>query len=694
MNQKYLRNALGSSLVALTAAATLTLTGCSDSFTNPLTGTSSATQGAQLSGNVHGGRQPISNATVTVYAFGKNGYGSAGAALATTTTDVNGNFSFGPGSGHTYACPAANSTTLSQSLYIVANGGNPNGADGSSNAVSYLMTVLQGNCNTVITTQPQIVINELTTVASMFALQQFFTPGTTVSGTFGTSATNNQGLLNAIATAGNLIALPSGIPVASSTVSGAVTGYATAPTVTITPDEAKLDTMADILAACVNTNGASTTSPTTTCGTLFSDVASPAVNDTLQAAYYLATNPTSTVSGTSNISALYNLATPASPYQPTLTAAPADWTVGISYGTTAAQTVGTTPVYFLTDPEYVAVDSTGNLWVANYATGTAGAAGNSVVELSPNGTPLKQVFADTTSLRAPKALIIDPSNNVYVTNYGTATSFGTTVAEYTAAGASNFFTTGAGPGAIASDGSGNIFLGTTSATNGGKALELIPANSASGTTTTKLQTGVTNSSFSGIAVDANETVWLTNATSGTNQFLCSSPTTCGAATLTTAGGQASAEPDAIDGSNNVWVGNYSATAGSLSKINATKTTTITGTGPYTGGGVASIQKIVFDGAGNVWSTSFPTTAGTLSETSPAGVALSPTAGFYHGYKGALGLAIDLSGNVWVGNYGAGATATTAGFINEIVGAAAPVVTPTAAGLPTTIGGASRLATRP
>jgi len=103
-----------------------------------------------------------------------------------------------------------------------------------------------------------------------------------------------------------------------------------------------------------------------------------------------------------------------------------------------------------------------------------------------------------------------------------------------------------------------------------------------------------------------------------------------------------------------------------------------------------------DGLGNIWLTNNASNAGSVSEFTPAGVAVSPSVGFLHGYAGAYGLAIDGSGNVWVGNSGSNstATATVNGFFNEIVGAAAPVITPLAAEIPTTTTGANSLGVRP
>ncbi len=674
----------------------LTVTGCAG-FTTTAAPTGSEVS-AGFGGSVFGGRQPIANATVRVYAAGSAGYGSAASLLATTTTNANGGFSFLPGS---YLCPLPTQSTYSQTLYLTSTGGQP--TTGVSNPNAVLMAVL-GDCSTVLRTQPNVVMNEVTTVAGMFAMQQFFSINATSGAeNFGTSSTNIAGLQNAAATVNNLVTLSSGFAITSQSVTGAITGYPTATpaSITITPEATKLNTMADILAACVNSNGAATTSPSTTCGTLFSDVASPAVTDTLQAAYYLATNPTSTVSGTSNIQALYNTISAQSPYQSILTSAPTDWTLGITYGSNSSQTIGTstTPTYLLTDPEYLGIDVAGNVWIANYKTGTANAIGNSVTELSPTGVPINQVLTAAGQVTGPKALILDPGNDVYVSNFGLAATLQNTVAEYSAGGATKIFTTGAGPVALASDGAGNVFLSTTNGTGGAATLEAIPANAATGTTSNVLATGSTGTAFSGLAVDGNETLYLTNATTGTVQYLCSQTTnTCAASPVTSVGGQTTAEPVAIDGSNNIWVGNYlSSTTGSLSEILAQANPgqgAFTGNGPFTGGGVQGLQKLLFDGAGNLWATSFPTTSGTLAEFSSAGTALSPAGGFAHNFKGALGLAIDRSGNLWIGNYNSSASGTTQAYINEVVGAAAPVVTPMSAELPGTPGNTTRISQRP
>ena len=122
-------------------------------------------------------------------------------------------------------------------LYITAVGGQP--TTGVTNSASALLAAL-GDCNTVITTQPFVNVNEVTTVASMTALQHFFNPATE---TFGTSATNVNGLKNAFATVNNLVTLATGSANTSSTTTGTATGVS-GTVVTITPESAKINTMA------------------------------------------------------------------------------------------------------------------------------------------------------------------------------------------------------------------------------------------------------------------------------------------------------------------------------------------------------------------------------------------------------------------------------------------------------------------
>src|SRR5271155_106496 len=77
-------------------------------------------------GLVHGGQQPVTGATLQLYAVGTTGDGSASTPLLSPApvSDANGGFNI---SG-AYTCPAPSSL-----VYIVASGGNPGLPLGTNN---------------------------------------------------------------------------------------------------------------------------------------------------------------------------------------------------------------------------------------------------------------------------------------------------------------------------------------------------------------------------------------------------------------------------------------------------------------------------------------------------------------------------------------------------------------------------------
>jgi hypothetical protein len=130
----------------------------------------------------------------------------------------------------------------------------------------------------------------------------------------GTSSTNLTGLINVTGPAFNL----------ANTQTGQANGVNAIPGMVL--PTAEMNTLADILAACVNSGVAGVAS--NTCTTLFTAATPPggtAPTDTFQAAIDIALNPGN------NASALYALVTPAAPFQPTLTSAPGDFALPIQY---------------------------------------------------------------------------------------------------------------------------------------------------------------------------------------------------------------------------------------------------------------------------------------------------------------------------------------------------------------------------
>jgi hypothetical protein len=615
-----------------------------------------------LSGIAHGGQQPIVGSTVTVYAAGNAGLGSAATALSSTTTDSNGNFYFGAANSNTFYCPSTISSgapTASDTIYIVASGGQP--TPGVPNADAVEMSVV-GDCRNLENAQTFVEIDESSTFSSMTALQQFFNPTTQ---SFGAPSSNLLGLSNAALTAGNLlsnvhtVAAPSG---ADASVTGA--------TVTITPEISKMNLGADILATCINSNP----STSNTCTTLFNNAGSGTPTNTLQAAYYMATTPAgvgtavacSAGGGTvtaPSICTLFSLVNTTSPFQPIPSAAPVDWTVGVTYGTSSLGT-GTGTPYLMNSPEYIAIDGQGDVWIANYA---STAAASSITELSPAGAPMKQAL-NSAFLKA-SAMAIDPFGNVYVSNAGA-----TSIVEYTTAGATNTYTTTIAPYSLTIDGMGNVFeIGKS-----GTVIQEIPAGSSSGTTPTTVTTGLTTT-YPALTVDKNFNLWLATGTTVDEMLYNTYGTVHSAGSVA---GLTAPETISIDASNNIWAGNYSTTVGSLSEITANNTgSSFAGTSYSDPTGLYDNKMVTSDSAGNIFTANSHSSTGGVVAFKNNGTLISPAAGFAHTYYYSQSAAVDAAGNVWVGSEQT--PGATQPFITEIVGVAAPTVTPIASNIPNT-----------
>jgi hypothetical protein len=358
-------------------------------------------------GAVHGGQQPVVGATIQLYVAGSTGYGSAASALipSSVKTTAGGAFTI----TGTYTC------NPSDLVYITATGGNPGVSGTQNNSALTLMTGL-GPCSSISAGTSFIQINELTSVASVWALAPFMSNITHV----GTSATNVAGLTNAFAAINNLVNTSTGASPGLTLPAGA-----TLPT-------AEINTLADILAACVNTVDASGTQ-SSTCQSLFSATATAAItpNDTVQSAINLAHNPTLGLTlGTS-------LVTPTSPFQTTLSSAPTSWTIAINY--TGAG---------ITTPNGIAADAAGNIWTSNTS---------SVSKLSPTGAAISGGSGFTAgSLNLPIGIAIDAAGNAWVANSGS-----NSLSQISSTGASGSNFTGGGlatPRLPAIDAAGNVWV--------------------------------------------------------------------------------------------------------------------------------------------------------------------------------------------------------------------------------------------
>ncbi len=446
----------------------------------------------------------------------------------------------------------------------------------------------------------------------------------------------------------------------------------------------------------------------------------------------MATYPTDWLNGPYSIKTVFNVASATGPFQipPPYASAPNDWTIGVTYS--SGSNTGTGTPYILYKPEYVAIDGGGNVWIVNYnytppppgfGSSTSPAYG-SLTELSPTGTPLKNVL-NSGQIVYPGGIVIDPSNNVYVSDYEqqpvSTTEFNNQVVEYTNTGSTNAFTIGNGPGPMVSDASGDIFIIETSETVnsvvGGSALEEISSTGAvspiGALTSTYLTPGDESDNVmveAGIVMDQYYNIWVGSGGANPQKitpFIYSAGSwTLGTPASNTCTSEFSLSIDgggaAVDSTGNIWLG----TAKGLCEVPASSAGTVTGTsGPIFGGGLNEISAVAVDGASNLWVANESVgQQASVSEFTSSGTTLSPSTGYQDDAAWAFAepttIGVDPSGNVWVGNQlptennGYYLNIPPTPFITEFVGAAVPVVTPIATGLPSTPGGASRLGTMP
>ena len=615
------------------------LIGCGVTSSNVLPAGPSV--GAALSGTAHGGQQPIVGALVQLMAAGQTGYGSAPATLATTTSGVGGNFHL-----PSYSCPANAGLT-----YLVVTGGD---AGSGVNPLIGEAAVL-GPCSS-LTAATFVTVSEATTVAAAYVLAPFASVST-LGTSIGSSATNLGGLKNTFAVSQLLVPYSHGYANAATAVSGVIL-----PTL-------QVNTLANILASCVNSTGSLVTG--SSCAVLFTGttINSVAPIDTFQAALNMALAPGANVSG------LYGLASANPPFQPALSSAPPDFAVAIGYNGSTINANGTAAL---------AIDASGNAWVAgapvvaqyggtttqtgdliqitpagavtNIAPGTACGVGGVAIEstgtlaitclteksvrrYTPAGT-LVNTYTSASSLAYPEVIAIDGSGNLWVENgssggLGALSSAGVPLggSPFMAGLSYNYGSIGIDPQAITSSYFGFFHVDTA--------------------THTAQVYGVNSSFFlNGTAVDASGNIWSpANSTSvtGTNALFevsnggtLLSPSSGYPATSNTVQQQSIA----IDGLGRVYTAGYRQHNGNDSS--------------------GAVQ--VFSASGALLGVFSGGTNNTAINTFLSPVPANP---WY------TGLAIDGSGNLWVaGNYGTFATPYRT--VAMLVGFAAPVTTPAAA----------------
>jgi uncharacterized cupredoxin-like copper-binding protein len=700
------------------------LAGCGGALQNPA---SFAPQTLTLSGQVHGGQQPIAGATLQLYAAGQpaspttgsatGGFGQGATALITPgsmtagssnnywpyssanvgatcvysgnnvnqcaalpQTNANGNFSI---TGD-YACPAANAQ-----MYVVASGGNP-GLSGTVNNQYIALMAALGSCNG-LSGATYIAVTEVTTVAAVWSLQQFLAmpDGVHASSVYSSQGGGYGGVAVSVGASSGPVngygpdkvqseqaGMANAFRMVNNLANNA-TGLATPVNYWATPTTSKINAIANTLASCVNTDGVSTND----CANLMSaaTVNSLTPQDTLQAAYMMARNPLN------NANALLGLATGMPPFAPFTPANSTnlDLTIEVGFAPTftSGTSAGANAVYVANE---AAIDENGHVWVYNTG-GQTGITGAFVSEIDANGAALAGPF------------------QTYTVNGGYSSSNTTACTTSTVHTLSNAPTQG-----MAIDQNGYLWVGNAS--------EVVPSCDTSSSTrsvmriNTDTATVATGYWFGGqpftLAVDGNNNVWSQASASHIVSFTGASSTYQASTVAYGSTDQAST----VDMLGNVWfdaaksctAGGVAASAGTLyqvpvSSISATGSAMdavangfyTSGDTLCTGGTVATaavqnqVTSLAADDVNGIWAanegpagtntvTYFApqsnawTTAVSGSTTIPAGGALTSASGL-GGLSNPYGVAVDGANHVWVANNNNGVLSELVASYNAATG---------------------------
>jgi hypothetical protein len=347
---------------------------------------------------------------------------------------------------------------------------------------------------------------------------------------------------------------------------------------------------------------------------------------------------------------LFGLPTASAPFQPQLGSAPNDWMLFVTF------TGGG-----LNGPASLGVNSSGNLWVANYF-GVASA-------FSPVGVPLLAAGYTGSGLNESYGMAIDTSNNIWFANEqssgGVNSNLGTVTKLNSSgqplSGSSGYYAGGIYfPVGVTADPNGNMWI----VDYGDSKVTLLNSSGASLSGTTGW--GGTSLDFPvALAVDSNHNAWVANQSANTITKISADGST------TTPSSPAAMAPPALQPIRATMSGWQTITATASAKSAAAVPCCLNG---ITGGGVLHPQGIAVDGSGTVWVANYR--GNSISEVSGAssaspGTFLSPASGF--GTDASLlepyGLALDASGNAM------GLELRQRYAITQFVGIATPIKTP-------------------
>jgi len=507
-----------------------------------------------------------------------------------------------------------------------------------------------------------VFMNEISTIATAYTFQPYTLPANNDAAHIGSDGTTQAlAAINIAATnAAQLYDIQGSVQDSNGDGEGHIANYNTVNSAgtpnagTGTVPQAEINTLGNILAACLDSTPGSGGLISAQCSTLFntatdngSTVASGGVapTDIATAAINIARYPDGNHSGTPDptyASDLFGIPSTTVPFSPVLSTAPNDWSIVLSFtGGGLTESVGT-------QPHSVAVDGSGNVYVANYN-------GNSFSKFSPTGVPAN-ASGYGTGLHEPLSIAVDSASaNVWLTNFGAAS-----VSKCTVAGTcSSAIALGkTGPQDAELDGAGNVWVAT------GVQSSLIEITGTTIESTTTANVDGPNS----VAIEEGTgtgTVWVADLLEN-DASSCVESRTGTNCTAHNGGGVDLPVGNAIDHNGYVWLTDSNGNVTALTNAGAA----VTGS-PFATGS-SSLDGVAIDGGDNVWVTS--TSGLSIYELTNAGKTISPSVGYTSPTNASPdGIAIDASGNVWYNS-------TNNAIVYEVIGAALPVVTPIAKGV--------------
>jgi uncharacterized protein YjiK len=268
-------------------------------------------------------------------------------------------------------------------------------------------------------------------------------------------------------------------------------------------------------------------------------------------------------------------------------------------------------------PEGIALDGTGNIYVANDGSNNSDADSVTVYPKGSTGNaaPSVVISGANTGLSDPQGIAVDGGGNIYVTNSNNTVtvypvgSTGNAVPSATIRG----FSTGLyDPIGIAVD-SSNIYV-ANGGNGGNNAVTVYPVGSSGNATPSATISGANTGLWdpSGIAVDGGGSIYVTNGSYSSTVTVYPKGST-GNATPTTISGFGTALDDpvaiAIDSGGNIYVANDGSQNGDSDTVttypaastgNATPTTIINGEFAMTNNGMDEPVGIALDNAANIY----------------------------------------------------------------------------------------------